>query len=272
VLTAAAHAKVNLALVVGGRRDDGKHEVVTVVEKLGLADAVTVAPANALAVEGFAEDTIVRGALVTLAEWAGVEPRFAATIGKRIPVAAGLGGGSSDAAAALRLANHLLSRPLAQHVLEEVGAVVGADVPLFLRQGAVLATGDGSTVEPLVLPRDYHVLLWLPAGEQKQSTGAVYRDFDRRHGAAGYDARRAALIEALAAVTVPADLARLPLNDLASSPRATDLLALGAFRADVTGAGPVLYGLFHDLQAAGAAAAALSSRGRTWLTAPAPDG
>ena len=272
MLTVAAHAKVNLALVVGGRRDDGKHEVVTVVEKLGLADTVTVAPADALAVEGFAEDTIVRGALAALAERAGVEPRFAATIDKRIPVAAGLGGGSSDAAAALRLANQLLPLSLARDVLEEVGATLGADVPLFLRQGAVLAIGDGSTVEPLSLPRDYHVVLWLPAaGEKKQSTGAVYRDFDRRDGAAGYDARRAALIEALAAVTAPADLARLPLNDLASSPRAAKLLALGAFRADVTGAGPVLYGLFHDPQAAGAAAATLSSRGRTWLTAPAPD-
>ena len=271
MLTVAAHAKVNLALVVGDRRDDGKHEVVTVVEKLGLADTVTVTAADTLAVEGFAEDTIVRSSLAALAERAGVEPRFAATIDKRIPVAAGLGGGSSDAAAALRLANELLPRPLAQHVLEEVGATLGADVPLFLRRGAVLATGVGSTVEPLALPRDYHVVLWLPAGDEKRSTGAVYRDFDLRDGAAGYDARRAALLEALAAVTAPADLAHLPPNDLASSPRAADLLALGAFRADVTGAGPVLYGLFEGPQAAAAAAATLSSRGRTWVTAPAPD-
>lgn len=271
MLTLAAHAKVNLALVVGGLRDDGKHEVVTVVEKLRLADTVTVAHAAALAVEGFPEDTIVRCALAALAERAGFEPGFAATIDKRIPVAAGLGGGSSDAAAALMLANQLLPRPLARHDLEEVGAALGADVPLFLRGGAVLATGNGSTVEPLSLPREYHVVLWLPAGAAKQSTAAVYGDFDRRDGAAGFPRRRAALVEALAAVTVPADLAGLPPNDLASSPRAAELLALGAFRADVTGAGPVLYGLFDGAIVAAAAAAALSPHGWTCVTTPAGD-
>ncbi len=271
MLTIAAPAKVNLALVVGGLRDDGKHEVVTVVEKLRLADTITVAHADTLAVDGFPEDTIVRRALAAVAERAGVEPHFAATIDKRIPVAAGLGGGSSDAAAALRLANDLLPRPLAGHVLEEVGATLGADVPLFLREGAVLATGNGSTVESLSLPRDYHVVLWLPAGAQKQSTAAVYGDFDRRDGAAGFPRRRAAAVEALAAVTVPADLAQLPPNDLASSPRAAELLALGAFRADVTGAGPVLYGLFDDPTPAAAAVTALSAHGWTCLTAPADD-
>ncbi len=271
MLTVAAHAKLNLALVVGGRRHDGKHEVVTVVEKLSLADTVTVTQADAPTVDGFAGDTIVGAALAALTDRAGVEPRFGATIDKRIPVAAGLGGGSSDAAAALQLANQLLPRPLAQHTLDEVGAMLGADVPLFLRQGVVLATGDGSTVQTLSLPRDYHVVLWLPAGDHKRSTGAVYRDFDRRDGAVGYEARRSALIEGLAAVTVPADLARLPLNDLASSSRTSELLALGAFRADVTGAGPVLYGLFHDPAAAAGAATALSSLGHTWLTAPADD-
>jgi len=271
MLTAAAPAKVNLALVVGGLREDGKHEVVTVVEKLRLADTVTVAAADTLRVEGFADDTIVHVALTSLADQAGVEPSFAVTIDKRIPVAAGLGGGSSDAAAALRLANELLSSSLAPHVLAEIGATLGADVPLFLHQGAVLATGDGAIVEPLALPRDYHVVLWLPAGEVKQSTGDVYREFDERGGASGYDARRAALVEVLADVTASDDLARLPRNDLASSPRAAELAALGAFRADVTGAGPVLYGLFHDPASAAAAAFALSARGQTWLTAPARD-
>lgn len=271
MLTLAAHAKVNLALVVGGLRDDGKHEVVTVVEKLCLADTVTVAHAAALAVAGFPADTIVRCALAALAERAGIEPHFAATIDKRIPVAAGLGGGSSDAAAALRLANRLLPRPLAQHDLEEVGAALGADVPLFLHDGAVLATGNGSTVEPLSLPRDYHVVLWLPAGAEKQSTAAVYGDFDRRDSAVGFPRRKAALVEALAAVTDPADLAGLPPNDLASSPRAAELLELGAFRADVTGAGPVLYGLFDDATVAAAAATALFARGWTCSTAPAGD-
>src|SRR3954463_12440392 len=110
---APAAAKINLALVVGPPRDDSRHEVTTVLQRVDLTDRVQVEPAPALTVRGFPEDTIVRAALESLAEAAGVEPRFAATITKRIPVAAGLGGGSSDAATALRLANELLPAPLA---------------------------------------------------------------------------------------------------------------------------------------------------------------
>jgi 4-diphosphocytidyl-2C-methyl-D-erythritol kinase len=97
----------------------------------------------------------------------------------------------------------------------------------------------------------------------------VYEAFDRRNGADGYEARRAELLKTIAAVVRPRDLAALPANDLASSPLADELRALGAFRADVSGAGPTVYGLFHHRQAADAARSRLRSRGRTWLTAPA---
>ena len=159
MLRAAAPAKLNLALVVGPLRDDGRHELVTIVEKLALSDTVTVVRAPALQVEGFAGDTLVRDALVALAERAGADASFAATIQKHIPVTAGLGGGSSDAAAALRLANGLLGEPLADPDLHALAAGLGADLPLFLVAGGVLATGDGTSVAPLTLPRDYHVVL-----------------------------------------------------------------------------------------------------------------
>jgi 4-diphosphocytidyl-2C-methyl-D-erythritol kinase len=109
----------------------------------------------------------------------------------------------------------------------------------------------------------------LPGGASKQSSGAVYAEFDQREGPKGYRTRRAALKRALREAKRARDLARLPANDLASSPLAADLLAEGAFRADVTGAGPVVYGLFQHLEAARAARAAFKGRGRTWLTAPA---
>src|SRR5581483_6137280 len=102
---APAHAKINLALVVGPHRPDGKHEVATVLQRLALCDWIDVEPAGELAVEGFPEDTLVAGALRRLAEAAGVEPCWRARIEKHLPVAAGIGGGSSDAATALRLAN-----------------------------------------------------------------------------------------------------------------------------------------------------------------------
>ena len=109
---APATAKLNLALVVGPLREDGRHDVVTVLQRLDLADRVSIEPAAELRVEGFAEDTLVRSALEQLAEAARTEPRWRARIWKHVPVAAGLGGGSSDAATALRLANETLAEPL----------------------------------------------------------------------------------------------------------------------------------------------------------------
>jgi 4-diphosphocytidyl-2-C-methyl-D-erythritol kinase len=270
MLSARAPAKLNLALLVGPLRSDGRHEVVTVVEKLTLADTVTLARGDGVTVRGFPDDTLVRAALVRLAEAAGERPGFAATVAKRVPVAAGLGGGSSDAAAALELGNRLLDVPLERGVLERLGARLGADVPLFLTPGSVVCRGDGTLVEACPLPSDYHVVLWHPPGAHKTSTADVYRQFDARSGDRGFRERRRTLEDALPGMGSAVDLARLPPNDLATSPLAARLLELGAFRADVCGAGPTLYGLFLDASAAAAAAASLAASGRTWLTRPAP--
>jgi 4-diphosphocytidyl-2-C-methyl-D-erythritol kinase len=264
-----ACAKLNLALVVGPLRPDGKHEVATVLQALDVHDDVELEPADELAVEGFAEDTLVRAALQALAGAADVEPRWRARIEKRIPVAAGLGGGSSDAAAALRLANARLTYPLPPDALHEVAATLGADVPFFLREGPQLGTGDGSDLAPLELPRDYAVLLVLPETERKASTAEVYARFDECEGE-GFEQRRADLLAALDLVSRPRDLADFPPNDLASSPLTDDLRALGAFRADVTGSGPTVYGLFDRDDQAAAATKTLAETGLTWLTRPVP--
>jgi 4-diphosphocytidyl-2-C-methyl-D-erythritol kinase len=240
-----------------------------VYQRLGIADRIELDDAPGLAVYGFTGDTLVRGALEALAARAGVEPGWRVTIEKRLPVAAGIGGGSSDAAAALQLANATLSEPLPASALRELAAGLGADVPFFLADGPQLGSGDGTTLTPLDLPQDFWVLLLLPHDEQKRSTGEVYADFDRRDGAAGWDERRTAFLAALDGVRRPRDLAELPPNDLASSPFAEELRGLGAFRADVSGAGPAVYGLFHHEAAAAAAKKALKMAGRLWLTAPA---
>jgi 4-diphosphocytidyl-2-C-methyl-D-erythritol kinase len=262
---APAPAKINLALVVGPLRDDGKHELATVYQRVGMSDRIDVTPAAELRVDGFPGDTLVRDALDALAVRAGVEPRWHATIEKRLPVAAGLGGGSSDAATALRLANQLLAAPLARSELHALAARVGADVPFFLSCGPQLGTGDGTVLEPVDLPQDYAVLLLLPAGDEKRSTADVYAAFDARGGEDGYAARAAAVHAALLA----RDLAALPPNDLATSPFAERLRAEGAFRADVSGAGPVVYGLFESRDDAKRAQAALRRLGETWVTRPA---
>jgi 4-diphosphocytidyl-2-C-methyl-D-erythritol kinase len=262
-----APAKINLALVVGPKCGDGRHELVTVYQRVALADRVVVTSASELRVDGFAGDTLVRQALRSVA--AGNSGSFAATIRKRIPVAAGLGGGSSDAATALRLANDLRDEPLPHGRLHELARELGADVPYFLEDGPQLGTRDGTSLQPLELPQDYWVLLLRPRGVAKVSTAEVYAAFDERRGEAGFDDRRAELMHALARVRRPRDLAALPPNDLASSPLPEELRGLGAFRADVSGAGPTVYSLFLHGDRARAAQKQVSPFGRTWLTAPA---
>jgi 4-diphosphocytidyl-2-C-methyl-D-erythritol kinase len=267
-----AAAKINLSLLVGPTREDGLHEIVTVMQRIDLCDAVEVAPAQDLAVEGFRKDTIVRAALEGLATAAGVEPRWRAKIRKRIPLAAGLGGGSADAAAALLLANPLLAEPLAADRLAELAAGIGADVPFFLEPGPKLAEGAGERLTALELPQDFWVVLALPRRGRKTATADVYGRFDAAEGAAGFEGRRAALQDALASVRRPRDFAAFPPNDLAVAagrPRIVDeLLDDGAFRADMSGAGPAVYGLFHHLADAKRAARGLRVHARTWVVAP----
>jgi 4-diphosphocytidyl-2-C-methyl-D-erythritol kinase len=266
--TAEAPAKLNLALVVGPLRPDGKHEVATLLERLSLSDTISVRRAEATSVAGFDDDTLVRCALDAISRIAEGEPRFEARIEKRIPVAAGLGGGSSDAATALVLANTLLDAPLEADLLHRAAAALGADVPFFLRDGAQLATGDGTSLEHVELPREYVVLLVLPEGVEKRSTADVYAAFDTRAGERGFEGRRAALLGLIDDLEGARDLGSLPRNDLAASPIADELVVFGAFRADVTGAGPVVYGLFDTERDAAAAAARLAVSARTWIAAP----
>lgn len=264
--TGLAPAKLNLALVVGPVRGDGKHEVVTLLQRVELADEIAVWPSDRVEVEGFADDTLVSAALGAVGDRTGVA--LAARIRKRIPVAAGLGGGSSDAATALRLANELVPQPLPEGELHAIAAGLGSDVPFFLVDGPQLGLEDGSRLEPCALPQDGAVLLALPHGARKESTRAVYRAFDERGGAAGYDERRRALLDLVRDGVTPADLPRLPRNDLAVSPLTARLEQLGALRADVSGAGPVVFGLFENETRAAAAATALEPESRVWVTRP----
>ena len=261
-----APAKINLTLVVGPRRADGRHDLVTVYQRVALADHLTVTASPTLRVAGFRDDTLVRRALESVSDGDGA---FAAQIRKRIPAASGLGGGSSDAATALRLANALRASPLPTDELHARARALGADVPYFLEDGPQLGTSDGTDLRPLDLPQDYWVLLVLPQGATKPSTATVFEEFDARGGERGYEQRRNAVLTALGAVRRPRDLAALPPNDLASSPLSDELRALGAFRADVTGAGPTVYGLFLHGDVARHAQRRMTRKGRTWLTTPA---
>jgi 4-diphosphocytidyl-2-C-methyl-D-erythritol kinase len=267
-----AYAKVNLALVVGERRPDGLHEVASVLQRVDLADELELEEADELSVRGFPADTLVREALARLAEAIGGTPRWRVRIEKRIPVAAGLGGGSTDAGAALRAANESLAQPLSDKELAEVAAAVGADVPFFLTHGPKLAEGAGEKLTPLALPQDFWMVVALPKNAVKPSTGDVYRRYDELGGGARFGERRTALVEALTSAREGRDLAGLPPNDLAEAAGRPavldDLCEAGAFRADVSGAGPAVYGLFGQQVGAEEAAAQIEARASAWVAQP----
>ena len=158
-LRAIAPAKINLTLEIVGRRADGYHDLISAVHTVDLADSVEIAAGTSGSVrlvdragapvallEG---DEIIRRTWQRLIERYGVDRRAAVTVAKRIPLAAGLGGGSSDAAAFLRLAQRWWGQRVPAAALTEVAAAIGADVPLFLAGGAVVMEGRGERVQPL---------------------------------------------------------------------------------------------------------------------------
>jgi 4-diphosphocytidyl-2-C-methyl-D-erythritol kinase len=173
-LELVAPAKVNLALEVLRRRDDGYHEIDTVMTTLDLADRVRVrsrAPGAGLDVSlggphasGIeAEGELAGRAARAIAEAAGRAPDVAIEVEKRIPQPAGLGGGSSDAAAVLRGLHALWSLDWPPERLAELGASLGSDVPFFLAGGAVHCTGRGEHVDPLPDLQPLSMLILVPS-------------------------------------------------------------------------------------------------------------
>ena len=201
---------------------------------------------------------------------AGVEPRWRATIAKRIPVAAGLGGGSSDAATALRLANETLDNPLPPDELHSLAATARCGRPLLPRRRPAARTRRRVRARSRsTCRRTTGSSLALPLGATKESTAAVYRRFDDRAGADGWKStRRSAAERARCASGGPATSRRSRRTTSRHRRSRLSSVRLGAFRADVSGAGPAVYGLFHHRRHAGAARRALRSAARTWLTVP----
>ena len=151
---ASACAKINLALLVGPRRDDGLHEVVTVLQRIDLADRLELEPAHENSVSGFAEDTLVKRALDLVS--ADTNEHWRAKLEKRIPVSAGLGGGSSDAASTLLALNRLWELDWPVEQLLPIGATVGADVPFFLGGRNAFVAGIGERLAPAEVAPAWH--------------------------------------------------------------------------------------------------------------------
>ncbi len=248
----ACPAKVNLYLRVLGRRPDGYHELVTVMQPLSLADELTVSPASHLALEcdnpelPGGEGNLVWQAALRFGEAVGRPVKVRCRLRKRIPVAAGLGGGSSDAAGALLGLNALAGNPLTPAQLHQLACRLGADVPFFLLRGPAVAEGIGTELSPLELP-PYHYLLLNPG--LPLSTRWVYQNLDLERLTFGPEH----------VTWDPGHPEKWVFNDLATValqqfPELDDLLhrlqQLGARAHGLSGSGPTVYGIFASLREA----------------------
>ena len=293
-MTVRVPAKVNLQLAVGPVRADGYHDVVTVYHAVSLFDEVIVAPAerDSVAVTGEGAESVpadganlAARAADALAQVVGPgardAPGLALQITKRIPVAAGLAGGSADAAAALVACNELWHVGLTQQELRELAAVIGSDVAFALLGGTAIGIGRGEQVTPALTSGTFHWVLAFAAGGL--STADVYAACDRirarssRRGKAGESApvsvSEPVLDKALMAALRsgdPAELGPLLSNDLQSAaislrPELRRTLAagreLGAVGALISGSGPTCAFLARDRRHARDLAAALAGAG-----------
>jgi 4-diphosphocytidyl-2-C-methyl-D-erythritol kinase len=253
-LKALAPGKVNLCLFLGGLRDDGRHELVTLFESVSLADklVLTTLPGgnDEVVAAGVQEPNLVADALAGLRERDWSAPAVQIEIEKRIPVAAGMGGGSADAAAALRMAPMLA--PVSAEAVAALAAELGADVPSQLEPGVALGTGAGDRVEPLAaLAGHAFVIVPLPF---QLSTADVYAEADRLGLPRDPDDLRSRMDELRAAlepgVLLPDELLVNDLEPAARSLRPEIAGALDAVRAAgaesalVCGSGPTVAGLF----------------------------
>jgi 4-diphosphocytidyl-2-C-methyl-D-erythritol kinase len=260
-LETRAPGKINVCLFLGPTRADGRHELVSIMQSVTLADRLRLEDgegADAVDCPGVDGDNLVTTAIErfrAVTRWDG-EP-VTVSIDKRLPIAAGMAGGSADAAAALRLLARASGIEDAE-LLHEIARGLGADVPAQVRPGRVLATGAGEVVERIPGVARYGVLV-VP-GDGQLSTPEVYREADRL----GLPRDAQGLQQALDAVR--AGLPDLPdalcVNELQPAalslrPELEDTLRrvreAGADVAMVSGSGPTVLGLFHDRAAAKAA-------------------
>lgn len=263
-----APAKLNLFLKVYGKRPDGYHYVRTLMVPISLCDEVTVAETGG-GIEVTCDDPHVptgegsscRKAASAFLEWSGWKGGVRIHVRKRIPMEAGLGGGSSDAAAVLKAMSLLSGRIPSRAERIRMGAAVGADVPFFTIGGAALAEGIGEILTPVPWSVPFHAVVVKPLFGLPTAEG--YARLRREAGGPPPSAE-------VPRVATWSDLSALVSNDFeaawgAEHPELAgireELRALGASASALTGSGSAVFGLFREEEAAASAASVLSSRG-----------
>ena len=261
-ITLSAHAKVNLTLDILKKRPDGYHEVRMIMQELALSDTVTLRKTevpgitltcNAPDVPTDARNLCVKAAL-NLFERFSLPGGLEISLTKRIPAAAGLAGGSADAAAVLQGMRTCYDLPLTDAGLYAEGKKIGADVPFCILGGTAVSEGIGEILTPVPAVLDFTVLLVKPWAAV--STKAVYEAYDEKPSETHPDTE--GMLEALRTGDAPGIALRLenvlePVT-LAMHPEIGEirkkLLSLGASGARMSGSGPTVFGLFREREAA----------------------
>lgn len=278
-----APAKINLTLEVLGRRADGFHELASLAVFAGLGDRLFCQPANdiSLAIEGpFAEPlraesgNLVLDAARSLQRHAQVSVGAHIRLEKNLPLASGIGGGSADAAAALRALNRLWALGLTDETLAVLGRGLGADIPVCLAARTSFMTGRGERLEACAIPGGLHLLLVNPG--VPVPTASVFREL----AAPPYDGRRIAPPEGLHELREFVDWLNEHPNDLEApamqlAPEIADVLGAvrvqpGCHLARMSGSGATCFGLFDNEDRLAKAAARISAARPKWWCAATP--
>jgi 4-diphosphocytidyl-2-C-methyl-D-erythritol kinase len=274
-----APAKVNLYLHVTGRRADGYHLLDSLIAFAAIGDTLDIEAADELslvnagpfgAVLDPGPDNLVLRAARSLQAEAGIQSGAKLTLTKRVPVAAGLGGGSADAAATLDGLAELWNLDIDDEDLAQLGVDLGADVPVCLYGGPAYVSGIGERIEPAPLLPETHIVLANPG--KPVLTAAVFKAQGGRFGAPARFADTPKDVRALAALLAKREngLARAAME---IEPAIGEVIAaLGetgdCLLARMCGSGPTCYGIFPDAAAAAAAAAKLAGSHPSWWVCP----
>jgi 4-diphosphocytidyl-2-C-methyl-D-erythritol kinase len=273
-----AYAKINLGLLVLNKRPDGYHNIMTVFHRIDLFDRISFAPSAQISVISTSPDApsdesnICHKAARLLCEALNVRDGVTITIEKNIPVGAGLGGGSSDAATVLRHLPAFWNRHPDQALLHELALELGSDVPYFLGSGSAVARGRGEILEYFLLDLPYTVLLCNP--NIHVATGWAYAQLRPHPGRESVDLKRIVLQE----MHDPRILKEKLQNDFEPAvfpahpeigQLKEDMYSAGAAYAAMSGSGSSVYGLFTNTGEAQSLAARLSARGyKALITSP----
>ena len=249
-------AKVNLRLEILKRREDGYHDLRTVFQKISLHDTLHFSLKKGRGVSittdhpglPVGKKNLVYRAIQSMLKVSGYRGGVCVEIKKRIPLGAGLGGGSSNAATAFIALNQLLKVNLSKKELMEIGLEIGADVPFFFLEGAAIGSGVGERLRKVKLPRLWYVLIY-PNFEV--STRWAYQNFGLTKQPFHINLRKF--------LKTPDGISRILLNHLEAvvskkypqiDIMKKNLLSAGALGAMMTGSGPAVFGLFPDAKSA----------------------